>query len=275
VAKRFLPLLLLWLACAATAAPRVVTLAPNLTELAFAAGITPVGVSAFSDYPPAAQQIREVANWQGINTEKLLALKPDVVLAWRGGTPQRQADQLQSLGVKVVWLAPDSIAELVSSLRQLSAYSPHPQQAEQAADRLQQQFDDLRQRYARQQPKPVFMQFGLRPLFTAAGHTLQNDVLQLCGGENIFADARVPWPQVSREQVLVRQPRAIVIPGDDAQAQQVAQFWHPQLAAPVIAINDDWLSRAGPRMILAAQKLCSQLSLAGKPGEPKITAMRD
>ncbi|WP_245166491.1 hypothetical protein [Candidatus Erwinia dacicola] len=104
---------------------------------------------------------------------------------------------------------------------------------------------------------------------------MQNEVLQLCGGENIFADARMPWPQVSREQVLVRQLLAIVIPGDEAQAQQVAQFWCPQLSATVITINDDLLSRAGPRPILTAQKLCSQLSLAGKPGERKITAMRD
>ena len=262
---KHLPLLLLWLAFAAPAAPRVVTLAPNLTELAFAAGITPVGVSAYSDYPPAAKQISEVANWQGMNTEKLLALKPDVVLAWRGGTPQRQIDQLQSLGVKVVWLAPDSIARLVSSLRQLSQYSPQPQQAEQAADRLEQQFAALRQRYAQAPPKAVFMQFGMRPLFTAAGHTLQDEVLQLCGGKNIFADARVPWPQVSREQVLARQPLAIIVPGDNVQARQVSQFWQPQLRAAVIAVNDDWLSRAGPRMILAAQKICSALQRAREP----------
>ncbi|HBT15139.1 MAG TPA: vitamin B12 ABC transporter substrate-binding protein BtuF, partial [Erwinia persicina] len=78
MAKHLRCLVLLWLACAATvqAAPRVVTLAPNITELAFAAGIIPVGVSAYSDFPPAAQHIEQVANWQGINIEKLLRLKP-------------------------------------------------------------------------------------------------------------------------------------------------------------------------------------------------------
>lgn len=265
MAKR-LVCLLLWLACAATAqaAPRVVTLAPNITELAFAAGITPVGVSAYSDYPAAAQQIEQVANWQGINSEKLLRLKPDIVFAWKGGTPQRQVDQLQALGIRVVWLAPDSIDELIASLRQLAAWSPQPQQAEQAAATLQQQFADLRQRYQHVPRKRVFLQFGLKPLFTASGNTLQDDVLRLCGGENIFADAHVPWPQVSREQVLLRHPVAIVIPGDNALARQIVQFWQPQLSLPVIAINDDWLSRAGPRMILAAQKLCSELHIIGK-----------
>lgn len=268
MAKRLTCLVLLWLACCAAtahAAPRVVTLAPNITELAFAAGIVPVGVSAYSDYPPAARQIEQVANWQGINNEKLLRLKPDVVFAWKGGTPQRQAEQLQALGINVVWLAPDSIAQLIASLRQLAAYSPQPQQAEQAAVTLQQQFADLRQRYQHTPTKRVFFQFGLKPLFTAAGHTLQDEVLQLCGGENIFADARVPWPQVSREQVLLRHPVAIVTPGDSTHAQQIMQFWQPQLVVPVIAVHDDWISRAGPRMILAAQQLCSELSSTGQP----------
>lgn len=270
MANALLRLIALWLACAATvqAAPRVVTLAPNITELAFAAGITPVGVSSYSDYPPAAQQIEQVANWQGINSEKLLRLKPDVVIAWRGGTPQRQVDQLEALGIRIIWLAPDSIAQLVASLRQLAAWSPQPQQAEQAAVTLQQQFADLRQRYQHSPTRRVFLQFGLHPLFTASGNTLQDEVLRLCGGENIFADARVPWPQVSREQVLLRHPVAVVTPGDNAHAQQVAQFWQPQLTLPVIAINDDWISRGGPRMILAAQKLCSELQSVGQSKLP-------
>jgi len=261
MAKR-LVILLLWLASAAAIAaepPRVVTLAPNLTELAFAAGITPVGVSDYSDYPPAAKNIEHVASWQGINTERLLRLKPDVVVAWRGGTPLRQIEQLQALGIQVVWLDPNSIAQLVASLRQLADWSPQPQQADRAAGELQQQFDALRQRYAQPQRKRVFLQFGSKPLFTAADNTLQNEILQLCGGENIFADSRVPWPQVSREQVQARQPQAIVITGDAAGARRTEQFWQPQLNVPVLTVNDDWFSRAGPRSILAAGQLCRQL----------------
>lgn len=261
MAKR-LTILLLWLAFAATAAsepPRVVTLAPNLTELAFAAGITPVGVSDYSDYPPEAKALERVANWQGMNTERLLSLKPDLVVAWRGGTSSRQIAQLQTLGVKVLWLDPDSIKQLIASLRQLAEWSPRPQQAEQAAITLQQQFDTLRQRYSQPQKKRVFLQFGMKPLFTAADNTLQNEVLRLCGGENIFSDSRVPWPQVSREQVLMRQPQAIVVPGNPANAAAVTLFWQPQLSIPVYAVNEDWFSRAGPRIILAAQQLCAQL----------------
>ncbi|SQA97366.1 Vitamin B12-binding protein precursor [Cedecea neteri] len=90
--------LLLCLPALLFAAPRVISLSPANTELAFAAGITPIAVSAYSDYPPQAKQIEQLANWQGVNFERIVALKPDAVLAWRGGNPDRQVNQLVSLG---------------------------------------------------------------------------------------------------------------------------------------------------------------------------------
>ncbi|ORM66738.1 vitamin B12 ABC transporter substrate-binding protein BtuF [Pantoea rwandensis] len=241
------------------AAPRVITLAPHLTELAFAAGITPVAVSAYSDYPAQAKTLEQVANWQGIKVERILLLKPDVVLAWRGGNPQRQIEQLQRLGIKVEWIDPQTLDQMIDALAALQHWSPQPQQAVTAAQALRAQEENLRKRYQQQTPTPLFLQFGQQPLFTAARNTLQNEVITLCGGKNIFADSSVSWPQVSREQVLARHPQAIVIGGDQHQAANIAAFWQPQLAVPVIAINDDWLSRPGPRMLLAAKQLCEDL----------------
>lgn len=265
MAKRLGWLLALWLfasLASAASAPRVITLAPHLTELAFAAGIVPVAVSAWSDYPPAAQQLEQVANWQGIKLERILVLKPDLVLAWRGGSPQRQIDQLRALGIKVIWLDPSSIESIVAALHQLASWSPDPQRAHRAAEELSRAFNALQQRYAGQRSHKVFLQFGLQPLFTASQATLQNQLLALCGGENIFATGSVPWPQVSREQVLIRRPDVIVVPGDRAAADRTARFWQPQLQVPVIAIPEDWLSRPGPRSILAAEKLCQALHAA-------------
>lgn len=262
VAKRLIALLALWLFSSlalAASAPRVITLAPHLTELAFAAGITPVAVSAWSDYPPEAKSLEQVANWQGIKLERILALKPDLVLAWRGGSPQRQIDQLRTLGVKVIWLDPDSIESIIAALHQLAAWSPSPQQAHDAADRLAARFKALQQPNKQPKHRRVFLQFGQQPLFTAARATLQNQLLALCGGENVFAASPVPWPQVSREQVLARHPDLIIVPGDSHAAAQTARFWQPQLLVPVIAIPEDWLSRPGPRSVLAAEKLCQAL----------------
>ena len=239
---------------------RVVTLSPANTELAFAAGITPVGVSSHSDYPPQAASIEQVATWQGMNVERIIALKPDLVLAWRGGNTERQVNQLTRFGITVIWVDAMTIEQVAQTLKKLAPYSPQPQQAEQAAQHLLTQYNTLRTRYASQPKKRVFLQFSQQPLFTSGKDSIQNQVLELCGGENIFAASRVPWPQVSREQVLARQPQAIVVAGSTNDIPKIEQFWRNQLNVPIISLHNDWFERAGPRIILAAQQLCSALA---------------
>ncbi|MEA9391841.1 vitamin B12 ABC transporter substrate-binding protein BtuF [Acerihabitans sp. TG2] len=244
------------------AATRVISLAPHITELAYAAGMGDVLVaaSAWSDYPPAARRLEHVASWQGINVERILALKPDLILAWRGGNPQRQLDQLATFGIPIVYIDPLSIDDLPRALDNLARFSPHPELAHQAARDIKQQIVDLKQRYASNPPTRVFLQFGTQPLFTAGPNTLQSQVLSLCGARNIFADSPVPWPQIGREQVLIRRPQLIVIAGGDARIAVIQHFWHPQLSVPVIALNEDWFNRSGPRILLAAAKLCRELA---------------
>ncbi len=252
----------------AAAANRVISLAPHATELAYAAGMGDVLVaaSAWSDYPPAARRLEQVASWQGINVERVLALKPDLILAWRGGNPQRQLDQLAAFGIPIVYIDPLSLEDLSQALDSLARYSPHPEQAHQAARRIEQQIANLKQRYADNPPTRVFLQFGTQPLFTAGPKTLQSQVLGLCGARNIFADSPVPWPQIGREQVLVRRPQLIVIAGGDARIDITKSFWQPQLRVPVIALNEDWFNRGGPRILLAAEKLCRALAATPTKG---------
>ena len=147
------------------AAPRVVTLSPANTELAFAAGITPVGVSSYSNYPPEAKNIEEVSTWQGMNLERIVALKPDLVVAWRGGNAERQVNQLTALGVKVIWVDAVTIEQVADALRQLAPWSPRPEQAKQAAKTLLDEYALLKSQYANKPKKRVFLQFGANPLF--------------------------------------------------------------------------------------------------------------
>lgn len=246
----------------ALAALRVISLAPHATEMAFAAGMGDVMVAAssWSDYPPAAKKLEQVASWQGINLERILALKPDLILAWRGGNPQRELDQLSAFGIKIVYIDPVSIADVARALDDLAQYSPHPEQAHQAASAIRRQVADLERQYGGNPPVRVFMQFGGQPLFTAGKGTLQSQILTLCGARNIFADSPAPWPQVGREQVLSRKPQVIVVAGGEDRLAAIQDFWRPQLTAPVIALNEDWFNRGGPRIMLAAQSLCRQLA---------------
>ncbi|NRN29606.1 vitamin B12 ABC transporter substrate-binding protein BtuF [Photorhabdus heterorhabditis] len=244
---------------------RVISLSPSTTELAYAAGLGDnlIAASAYSDYPPQASKLEQVASWQGINLERIVTLKPDIILAWRGGNPQRPLEQLASFGIKIFYSDPETTEQIAQDLERLAEYSPHPEQAKKAATELRQRFADLKQKYASTAPKPVFLQFGTHPLFTASGHTLQSEVLSICGGRNIFANSPVPWPQVGREQVLTRKPEMIVISGGEEQIKLIKNFWHPQLRAKVITLNEDWFHRAGPRIVLAAEQLCQQLNDKG------------
>ncbi|BET97985.1 vitamin B12 ABC transporter substrate-binding protein BtuF [Xenorhabdus taiwanensis] len=244
------------------AASRVISLAPSTTELAYAAGLGDqlIAVSAYSDYPEAAKKLEQVADWQGINVERIIALKPDLILAWRGGNPQRPLEQLAAFGIPIFYSDVKNVEDVASELERLAAYSPHPDIAQKSATDIRDKFNQLKQKYANQNPKPVFLQFGMHPIFTSSRHTIQSEIVSVCGGKNIFADSPVPWPQVNREQVLTRKPEVIIIGGTEEQKQQVADFWRPQMNVTIIALNDDWFSRAGPRVILAAEQLCQQLN---------------
>ncbi|SUG52275.1 cobalamin periplasmic binding protein [Salmonella enterica subsp. arizonae] len=160
----------------------VITLSPANTELAFAAGITPVGVSSYSDYPPEAQKIEQVSTWQGMNLERIVALKPDLVVAWRGGNAERQVNQLTSLGIKVMWVDAVTIEQIADTLRQLAPWSPQPEKARQAAQRLLKEYAALKAEYASKAKKRVFLQFGMNPLFTSGKGSIQHQVLTTCGG---------------------------------------------------------------------------------------------
>lgn len=242
---------------------RVISLSPANTELAYAAGLgeSLLAVSAYSDYPAEAKQLEQVSDWQGLNVERIVALKPDLILAWRGGNPQRPLDQLAALGIPIIYFDPQSVEGVISAIEQLAKYSPQPQIAQQSVLSMREQLNQLKQRYAQQErpKKRVFIQLGTHPLFSTGSNTIQNDIVSMCGGENIFANSAVPWPQVSREQVIARQPEMIVMTGTETQETAVRQFWQTQLSIPIIRLNEDWFHRAGPRVVLAAQSLCEQL----------------
>lgn len=242
---------------------RVISLAPHTTELAYAAGMGDVLIAAsdYSDYPPETNKLEKVASWQGINLERVLALKPDLILAWRGGNPQKVLDQLSGFGISLFYSDPQTIQEIADNLNQLAAYSPKPEIARQAAAKLLADKQALEQRYQRKgEPVRVFLQFSHQPLFTASGKTLQSEVISLCGGKNIFADSPVPWPQVSREQVLTRKPQLIVIAGEQEKIKNVQTFWRGQLDIPVVTVPEDWFNRSGPRIIQAAEVICQKMS---------------
>ncbi|HFF1654145.1 TPA: vitamin B12 ABC transporter substrate-binding protein BtuF [Providencia rettgeri] len=242
---------------------RVVSLSPANTELAYAAGLGDnlIAVSAYSDYPEQAKKLEQVSDWQGVNVERIIALKPDLILAWRGGNPQRPLDQLASFGIPIIYFDPQTIDGVIDAVNELSQYSLRPELAQQNISAMRAKLTPYRnQKKSDLKTKKIFIQLGTQPLFSTGKHTLQNDVVTFCGGENIFANSAVQWPQISREQVLTRNPDVIVMTGSIEQEKVVRNFWQSQLDVPIIRLNEDWFHRAGPRIIDATEQLCEQLN---------------
>jgi len=249
-------------------AQRVVSLAPHVTELLFAAGggSHVVGVVAYSDFPEAAKQLPQVGSNRELDIERIIALKPDLFVVWRHGSSERQIDMIRKLGVPVFHSEPRKLDDIPVSLRKLGQLMGTGNVANPAADKLQGQLADLRARYANRPPVRSFYQVWDKPLYTLNGAHIVSDALRLCGGENIFARLPITAPVVSVEGVLQENPEAIFATAEKNYGG--VGMWKPYATLTAVrndnlfTIDGNLLNRSGPRMIAGAAMLCEKLELA-------------
>jgi vitamin B12 transport system substrate-binding protein len=222
-----------------TPAPqRIISLAPHITELLYAigAGGQIVGVSAYSDYPPAAADLPEVANYAGVNFEAILALKPDLVVAWKTGNVAADISRLQQFGIKVAFSDPLLISDIATELRALGQLTGHVAQSETVAGNFEQQLAALRQAYINKPRLPVFFSMGTEPLSSVANQAWPAQALRLCAADNIIADSKGDYPQPGIEQVLQAQPAVIVQASAGAKPADT-RFWQAYPVIPAVALN--------------------------------------
>lgn len=263
--KPLLPALL-WLAVCwpAAASERVVTLAPHLAELVFAAGAGEqlVGVSRFTDFPAEAAALPKVGDGFSLNYEQVLALRPDRVLAWGSGTPVDAIARLRRLGLRVDVVKVFSLAEIPAAVRSLGALLGTPAIAEPAARALAKRIEALSGHAG--EPLRVYYQVSSSPLYTLNGESIVSDAIARCGGVNVFAELPTIAPMLGRESVLMARPDLILystLGGD--------QPWRGFDAIPAVAngqvhkVNPDLLARPGPRFVDGAEQLCAVLAQAG------------
>jgi iron complex transport system substrate-binding protein len=254
----------------AAPAKRVVALAPDLVEMVFDvdAGNTLVGAVDYSDYPEAAKSLPRVGDAFRVDLERLMALKPDLVLAWEGGTPQALVDKLRALKLPVLSLGTHELDDIGSNLETLGAVTGHGDSAQRAADFYRARLTQLRSRYAGTAPLRVFYEISAEPLFTVGREQSISRLIELCGGRNIFVDLAELAPSVNLESVIARDPQVIVTGSGEGDAAARLKQWQrwPELAAVragnLFTANDDWISRATPRILDAGQQLCEDLDLA-------------
>lgn len=248
-------------------AQRIITLTPHATELMFAvgAGQQVVGAVDYSDYPAAAETIPRVGGYSGLNIEAILALQPDLIIYWPEGNPAREIQRLQQLKLPLYASDPNSFSDIMQSLRRFGELSGHPRQGVAAAQAFQQRLSSLQQRYQQTRPVRVFYQVWHQPLVTQSGDTFISRVLELCGGENIFANLPMRSPQISEEAVLAENPDVIIASGMAAERPEWLDHWRRYAHLNAVKhnhlyhVHPDLLHRPTPRLLDGAEQVCGIL----------------
>ena len=261
---------LLLVACAQEAATpareRIVSVAPNLTEMLFAAGAADqvVAVSAYSDYPQAAKKLPQIGDAFRLDYERIVALAPTVAVIWETGTPVGVTERLEGLGVRVVSIPTRSLDDIAAGVLALGELADTREVAERAAADYRARIAALRERYRGRPTVRVFVQIDDVPLYTIGGPHLITEILGLCGGENVFADADAQALPVDLESVLVRSPEVILSTDTDEPAPYWARFGQLIAVARgnIYQSNGDLLARPSPRIADGAADVCARLDEA-------------
>ena len=250
----------------ALAAParRVVSLAPHLTELMYAAGAGErlVGAVQYSDYPPAARRLPRIGSEASIDLEALVALRPDLVIAWPNAGSARVVARIAALGIPVFRSEPRELEDIARTLEILGRLAGTQGAAAAAADAFRARAAALARRYAARPPVRVFYQVWDRPLVTVNGDHVISKVIRLCGGENVMAALPALAPEIDREQVLRADPEVVVASGTGGARPPWLDAWgaFPGLAAvrggSLYAIRPELLQRHTPRLLDGADELC-------------------
>lgn len=255
-------------------AQRIISLAPHITENLFAAGAGDllIGVVTYSDYPEAATRIPVIGSYNQLNIEGILALQPDVVIAWHSGNSLIQIEQLQRLGIRVYFSEPRSFAGMAQELRRLGQLTGRQASAEAAALQVEQRVERLQRQYGDQRPVRVFYQVWEQPLMTINKDHLIHEAITLCRGDNVFAELPQLIPRIDREAVLAQDPEAITGGGMGEDNPAWIEYWRRFEGLQAVRENKLYfippslLQRSTPRMLDGTELLCRKLQQAREQG---------
>ena len=248
-------------------AQRIVTLAPSLAEMAHAAGAGArlVGVSRHSDFPPAVRSLPQVGDAVRVDFERVAALKPDLVLAWRSGNSVADVERLEQLGYPAYVSEPRRLADIARQVRAIGTLAGTQGAAEKAASEFERGVDALLFDYSFKRRIRVFYEVWRKPPMTVGGTHLISEVISTCGGENVFAGLAQLTPTIGAEALIAAKPQAIIGGGSasgsaEAYLREARQQALPPLkAVPIFYVEPDLVQRPTPRILEGAKAICSAL----------------
>ena len=248
-------------------ARRVVSLGPHLTELAYAAGAgsAMVGTIRYSDFPAAAKSLPLVGDAHAIDFERIVQLKPDLVLVWGSGLNERHKARLRALGLTLYESEIRSAQGIPDTLRRLGTLLGHADAAEARARRFEAQWQALTERHRGKAPVRVFWQLWHDPLMTINREHLISEAMRTCGGVNVFADLALLTPSVSWEAAIAADPQLIAGSGRRQDSGRDFAAWRRLTTVSAVrqqrfaSIDGDLIGRMGPRFVEGAAGLCEAI----------------
>jgi iron complex transport system substrate-binding protein len=256
-------------------ATRIVSLAPHLTELAFSAGAGDriVATVDYSDHPAQARAIARIGDAFRVDFERLLALRPDAVLVWASGTPVQTIDRIRALHLPVMTFETYRLADVSAVVRSIGRLAGTSDVADPVASRFDEEIRALREQYRARPQVSVFMQINDRPIYTVNGRHIISEVIELCGGRNVFAQLDELAPAVGIESVIAANPQVIISTSDtvpDAAASW-SKWRHIDAVrnGNVYTLPSDDIARATVRLTDGAREMCRTLDTARRRLEPE------
>ena len=243
---------------------RIISLAPSITEILFALklGDRVIGVTSYCDFPDEAKAKEKVGDTIKPNLERLIVLKPDLVLISTASQLEKITRQLDQLGIPVFVTSPQSVAGVLTSLRKIGELTGAEQQAEALAAEMQTRITAVQRQATTNSAPRVLYILQLSPLITAGKNTFINDLINQAGGRSISGEETTDYPQFSREAVIARAPEIIIIPASHgAELVNIEAIKQAFAATPaiknnrIVPINPDLVSRPGPRIVEGLEAL--------------------
>ncbi|OHC61334.1 MAG: cobalamin-binding protein [Rhodocyclales bacterium GWA2_65_19] len=254
----------------AAPARRIVSLAPHITELLFAAGAGErvVGNVEYGDYPPAAKALPKVGGYSRLDLEAIVALKPDLVMGWESGNAPASIARLRAMGLSVYLSQPNLIADIGGELELIGRLAGTETAANAAATAFRERYARLVARYSQRPPVEVFYQIWKQPLMTVNRKQIISDAMRLCGGRNVFAQLPILAPTVTVEAVIAANPEVIVASGMGESRPEWLDDWRRWTTLAAVArdnlyfVPPELIQRHTPRILDGAEKLCAHLETA-------------
>ncbi|QCU75273.1 cobalamin-binding protein [Pseudoalteromonas distincta] len=251
---------------------RIIALAPHIVENLFAigAGDNIVGTVDYADYPSEAQSIERIGGYYGISLEKVLALKPDLVIAWKSGNQSEDLAQIERLGIKVYLSNPTTIAGVADELLTFGEFTGKIEQSQQAANAFTQKLNAIIKSQQDKKDITGFYQLWAEPMMTVSKNTWISQLIETCHVSNVFAQSVTDYPQISIENVIVTKPQVIIIPDEKSKTPQPIVNWQKWPEVPAvkndqfISVNADLLHRFTPRMLDGLADMCDKIDASRK-----------